>query len=180
MPAEYTPGIVRDLQVPNPRGYSVCCLLPGLHVHPRQDHDCTIHQWDCKLSEQQDGGTRRYVSTEDFQVWVCILILLSDPHLGMPPPFHLGKGGGPLLQYQVECPHLSEAHLTTGTPQEKGERGNPSSAPVAPAGKWGRCSHCWSQTVDPTAKHPTLPIHCRARVPQRGSGWPSTVVLRGN
>lgn len=86
MLAEYTPGIVRDLQVPNPRGsHSVCCLLPGLHVHPRQDHDCTIHQGDCKLSEQQDGGTRRYVSTEDFQVGVCILILLSDPHLGMPP-----------------------------------------------------------------------------------------------
>lgn len=107
--------------------------------------------------------------------WGCasLFYYLTHTWACLPPlstSFHLGKGGGPLLQYQVERPHLGEAHLTTGTPQEKGERGNPSSVPVAPAGKRGRCSHCRSQTVDPTAKHPTLPIHCIARVPQWGSG----------
>lgn len=64
MLAGYTARMVKDLQVPNLKGYGVCCVLPRLHVHRRQDHDFTSHQWDCK----QDGGTHGYVSAEDFQV----------------------------------------------------------------------------------------------------------------
>lgn len=81
------PGMVRDLQVPNPMGYGICCLLPGGDMFPPgRTMTFTSHQWDCEHFGQQDRGTHHYVSTEDFQVWVWILILLSHQHLGVPPP----------------------------------------------------------------------------------------------
>lgn len=56
----------------------------------------------------------------------------------LPISLHLGKGGEPQSHYLAECPNLSDAHLTTGAPQDKGKRGNPSSAPTAPVDYQGQ------------------------------------------
>lgn len=154
---------------------AVCCLLPGLCVDPRKDHDFTSHQWDCQLSKQQEGGTHGYISTENSQGWVRYIEIMHPGMLMLSPYL--------LTSWKRRWTTISLFSWVSQPqwcpPDRRGPTGQGEERKLILCSH-GSCGLAGTVGHGPTMKHPTLPMCSTARTPHWGSAWPSGVVLKGN